>query len=74
MTVEPSLETQFATLDRTIPDAEAYALAQRHAPRIRFDAREPFLPLTVAIPFSTKWRASVPREILLTSPSVCAIE
>lgn len=69
-------EAQFATLDRTIPDTADYALAQRHAPIIRFDAREPFLPLAVGY---TVLRAngpspSFPRELVLPPEATCAVE
>ncbi len=71
-----TLETQFDTLDRTIPDAGDYALALRHAPRIRFDAREPFLPLAVGYTiFREDGKSpSFPREIVLPADAACAVE
>ncbi len=74
--MELTLETQFNSLDRTIPDADDYALALRHAPRIRFDVREPFLPLAVGC---TVFRAngqspSFPREIVLANDAACVVE
>lgn len=67
---------QLETLDRTIPDRDSYELALRHAPVIRFDAREPFLPLAVGY---TVFRAdgnspSFPREIALPPGCSAAIE
>ncbi|MBN1284591.1 MAG: glycerophosphodiester phosphodiesterase [Anaerolineae bacterium] len=52
------------------------ALAKRHAPRLRFDAREPFLPGAVGY---TVFRAdgpspSFPRDIALPEGMACAIE
>jgi glycerophosphoryl diester phosphodiesterase len=69
-------EAHFSTLDRTIANEDDYALALRHAPRIRFDAREPFLPLAVGY---TVFRQngespSFPREIILPANAACAIE
>jgi glycerophosphoryl diester phosphodiesterase len=74
--VELTLERQFVTLDRTIPNPEDFALALRHAPRIRFDAREPFLPLVVGY---TVFREngtspSFPREIVLPASAARAVE
>ena len=67
---------QFETLDRVIPSAEDDDLARRHAPLIRFDTREPFLPQAVGY---TVFRAggpspSFPREIALPPGAVAAIE
>ncbi len=74
--MELTLETQFASLDRTIPDADDYALARRHAPRIRFDSREPFLPLAVGytVIHTSGKSPSFPRTIALPASAVCAIE
>ena len=74
--MELTFQTQFATLDRTIPDAADHALALRHAPRIRFDAREPFLPLAVGYTiFQQKGVSpSFPREIVLPTGAACAVE
>ncbi len=74
--MELSLDTQFASLDRTIPDADDYALARRHAPRIRFDTREPFLPLAVGY---TVFREnghspSFPRSITLPPNAAYGVE
>lgn len=44
MALTISIEENFNLLDRNVPDAEDFALAQRFAPRIRFDSKEPFLP------------------------------
>lgn len=76
----PDLDQQatvhFATLDQTIPDQNDQALAVQHAPRIRFDDREPFLPSVVGY---TVFRqnapsASFPREIILPPNAVTGIE
>ena len=69
-------ESHFATLDRSIPDAAAYDLALRHAPRIRFDRHEPFLPLAVGYTvFRQNGRSpSCSREIALPPNAACAIE
>jgi glycerophosphoryl diester phosphodiesterase len=40
-------ETGLAALDQSNSNADDLALAQRHAPRIRFDVREPFFPSVV---------------------------
>ncbi len=64
------------TLDRAQRSEADYALALRHAPRIRFDAREPFLPSVVGY---TVFRESgpspsFPRDITLPPNVACAIE
>ena len=70
------LDEQLASLQR-IPQIESDCrLAQRHAPVIRFDAREPFLPAAVGY---TVFRAdapspSFPRDIKLRAGSAVAIE
>jgi glycerophosphoryl diester phosphodiesterase len=69
-------DTHFDTLDRTQRSEEDYALALRHMPRIRFDAREPFLPSVVGY---TVFREnapspSFPRDITLPPNATCAIE
>lgn len=69
-------EAHFAALERGIPHPADDALARRHAPRIRFDAREPFLPQVVGY---TIFREngpspSFPREIVLPETAACAIE
>ncbi len=71
-----TIDEQFASLDRAIPQPDDYALAQRHAPLIRFDAREPFLPLAVGY---SVFRAdgsspSFPRQVTLPPGSTAAIE
>ena len=52
-------------LDTSIPDRTDYELALRHAPRIRFDLREPFLPSVVGYTVfrQTGTSPSFPREI-----------
>ena len=64
------------SLDTTIPNQADYDLARHHAPQLRFDAREPFLPSIVGY---TVFRAtgkspSFPREITLPAGAACAIE
>ena len=71
-----SHDTHFDTLDRAIRSDADHALALRHAPRIRFDAREPFLPSVVGY---TVFRESAPspsfpREITLPPSAACAVE
>jgi glycerophosphoryl diester phosphodiesterase len=72
----PTPEAHFATFDQTIPDQNDYNLARRHAPRIRFDVREPFLPLVVGYTvFRENGKSlSFPRDITLPDNAVCAIE
>lgn len=74
--MELTLEGQFDRLDRSIPDAADQALAQRHAPRILFDASEPFLPLVVGYTVFRQNGASpsFPREIVLPENATCAVE
>jgi len=69
-------ESHFATFNRIIPDQTEYDLARRHAPRIRFDVREPFLPLVVGYTvFRENGKSpSFPREIVLPDNAVYAIE
>ncbi len=69
-------DAHFDTLERTILSETDHALAVRHAPRIRFDAREPFLPSVVGY---TVFREnapspSFPRDITLPANAACAIE
>ncbi len=64
------------TLDQSIPDPDDYALALRHAPRIRFDTREPFMPSVVGY---TVFRdsgpsPSFPRDITLNGEAKTVIE
>lgn len=70
------LEEQFQTLDRAIPNEADHALAVRHAPRILFDAREPFLPSVVGYTvFRQDGRSpSFPREITVPHTAAVAIE
>jgi hypothetical protein len=75
MTPRPD-DAHFATLDTTIPAREDHALALRHAPRIRFDTREPFLPCVVGY---TVFREegpspSFPREVKFPAGAACAVE
>lgn len=76
MTVFATADAHFATLDRTIPSQADYELALRHAPLIRFDIREPFLPLVVGYTVFREPAASpsFPREIALPEGATCAIE
>jgi glycerophosphoryl diester phosphodiesterase len=65
-----------ARLDRTIPDAADHALALAHAPRIRFDRAEPFLPFIVGYSVFRQDGASssFPRRVTLAGAATCAIE
>ncbi|MBZ0292118.1 MAG: hypothetical protein K8L99_06070 [Anaerolineae bacterium] len=65
-----------ADLKRHHPSQADYELAQRHAPRIRFDQREPFLPLAVGYTVFRETAASpsFPRSIQLPAGAQCAIE
>jgi glycerophosphoryl diester phosphodiesterase len=69
-------DTHFATLNTAIPSQEDHALALRHAPRIRFDDREPFLPCVVGYTvFRQESRSpSFPREVRFPAGVACAIE
>ncbi len=72
----PTADAHFGTLDRSTPSEADRALAVQHAPRIRFDAREPFLPAAAGY---TVFRASgaspsFPREIVLPEGAASAIE
>jgi hypothetical protein len=59
-------EAHFATLVRNIPNETDYALVLRHAPRIRFDAREPFLALVIGYTIyrENAESPSFPRDIM----------
>lgn len=74
--LQQAADIHFATLDRTILDQSDYDLAGRHAPRIRFDAREPFLPSVVgyAVFRQSAQSASFPRDIVLPANVVSVIE
>src|SRR5690606_37581671 len=70
------IDEHFETLDRSQISTADYELALRHAPRIRFDAREPFLPSAVGF---TVFREemdsySFPRHLMLPEGAVCGIE
>jgi glycerophosphoryl diester phosphodiesterase len=72
----PTAEDQFGTLDQICLSETDHALAIRHAPRLRFDTREPFMPSAVGY---TVFRRdgpspSFPREIGLPASAACAIE
>lgn len=56
--------------------SEDLALALRHAPIIRFDRREPFLPsyVGVSIFYSSGKSPSFPRVVKVAPPAVCCIE
>ncbi|NDJ61274.1 MAG: hypothetical protein GYB67_09125, partial [Chloroflexi bacterium] len=69
-------DAHFTTLDRTVPVQADDDLARAHAPLIRFDAAEPFLPSVVGY---TVFRAtapspSFPRDVVIEGEIVCAIE
>jgi putative hydrolase of the HAD superfamily len=70
------LNNHLETLERTIRSADDYELALRHAPRIRFDAREPFFPLAVGytVFHHDALSPSFPRQIMLPPGTACAIE
>ncbi len=72
----PITDDHFATLDRTIPSTEDHALALRHAPRIRFDAQEPFFPSVVGYTVFRKTgrSPSFPREIEFAPQVATVIE
>lgn len=69
-------EAHFSTLGRAIPNQADADLARRHAPLIRFDAREPFLPQAVGYTvFRSDGRSpSFPRDIALPSGAAAVIE
>lgn len=66
----------FATLDTTIPNNEDYDLALAYAPRIRFDAAEPFLPSVVGYTIFRESAESLsfPRRIEVQTNVACVIE
>ena len=65
-----------AGLDTSIESASDRQLALRHAPLIRFDAREPFFPIVVGytVFHASAQSPSFPREIQLREGVKCAIE
>lgn len=70
------MDENFATLNQTQLAQADYELALRHAPRIRFDSREPFLPSAVGY---TVFRREIdspsfPRRLILPDGAVCGIE
>ncbi len=72
----PTADAHFSLLDRSCPSEADRALAVRHAPRIRFDATEPFVPSAVGY---TIFRdngpsPSFPRAMGLPATATCAIE
>src|SRR5688572_11276200 len=69
-------DEHFSTLDQSIHSTEDHALVLRHAPRIRFDMLEPFLPSAVGYTVfrSDSPSPSFPRNILLPAGATCAIE
>jgi len=73
----PTIEDEhFVTLNRHIPNEEDYALAERHAPLIRFDVNEPFFPLAAGYTvFREEGKSpSFPRQITLIEGATAAIE
>ena len=70
------VDNHFSTLDQTQPSAADHQLVLRHAPKIRFDQREPFFPSAVGY---TVFRSdgispSFPRRVELPENAACAIE
>jgi glycerophosphoryl diester phosphodiesterase len=72
----PNPEAHFETLGQTIPDQKDYELVRRNAPQIRFDAREPFLPLAAGYTIFREngVSPSFPREVVLPENATTAIE
>jgi glycerophosphoryl diester phosphodiesterase len=69
-------DTHIDTLDKTIGSGADYQLARQHAPYIRFDDREPFLPLVVGYTIfrESGVSPSFPRQINLPPEATTAIE
>lgn len=69
-------DTHFATLNQTIASSDDHQLALKYAPRIRFDAREPFTPSVIGYTVFRKAAASAsfPREITITPDMPIVIE
>lgn len=74
--IERRLAEHFDSLNPTIPNRRDYELAYAHAPIIRFDAREPFLPSVVGYTvFRHDGRsASFPRDLVVSSRTSVIIE
>lgn len=72
----PTAEAHFGTLDRSCSSEADRALAMRHAPRIRFDALEPFMPSVVGYTIFRHDASSpsFPRAMSLPATAACAIE
>ena len=72
----PIVDDHFEALDRSQESEQDYALALRHAPRIRFDEREPFLPSVAGYTvFRSEGESpSFPRQVTLPTGVDCAIE
>ncbi len=66
----------FALLDQTIPNQADYGLAVYHAPRIRFDVKEPFFPSVMGYTIFRESGTSLsfPREINLAENVATVIE
>ena len=71
-----TLKAQLDRLKRSPPAEADHALARRYAPLIRFDAREPFVPVAVgcAVFREDAPSPSFPREIRLADDIAFAIE
>ena len=69
-------ESRGAHLPRVVQDPVALGLAERYAPRILFDQREPFLPVAVGYTIFTSDACSLsfPRRITLVLSARMAIE
>ena len=69
-------DTHFSTLDQTIDSQTDHDLALKYAPRIRFDALEPFLPSVIGYTVfrETAPSQSFPREIVITPDVPIVIE
>ncbi len=74
--MELTADEHFLMLDRTIRNPVDHALAIQHAPLIRFDMREPFLPSVIGYTvFRQNGRSlSFPREITFPAEAEYAIE
>lgn len=74
--MKPIVDNHFETLDRTQVSAPDYELALCHAPRIRFDEHEPFLPSVVGYTIFREdaESPSFARHVMLPEGATCAIE